>query len=91
MSKGAMFVDLVCISPAVASSGEVASLFEFQKDHLHRSLGNSHSVGDEADRLVGVLPQADQHVRVVGKKRPPGFRHAPGRYRGCRALLSTCP
>ena len=62
--------DVVAVPTPFAMPREAASLFEVVHDALHRSLGDTHLVGQITETEVGIAGQADEHMAVVREERP---------------------
>lgn len=60
----------VTIAPTHPLVAEITGFFQFGDNPLGCSLGNSDLGGDVASSNVGILGDAEQHVRVVGQEGP---------------------
>jgi len=49
---------------------EQVSLFEVVHDALYRPPGDSHLVGQVMETEVGIAGQTDEHIAVIGERRP---------------------
>ncbi len=70
MPQGQIEVDLVAIATADSDAPKITCLFELCDDSLHSPLSNTDSSGNVTEADLGVIGQTQQHVCVVGEKRP---------------------
>ena len=77
MPEGEIGVDLVPIAAAHLGVAHVSGILQLSDDPLGRPLGDPDPFGDLTDEHVGVLRDAEQHVRVVRHEGPVscGHRH----------------
>jgi len=67
-------IDPVMIATAFLGDLEVPRLGQFRNNPLHHPLGNTNRQGDIPQSFVGIAEQAQEHMRVIGQKRPAGGR-----------------
>jgi len=70
----------IAIPPADALALQILVGFELLEDALHGPFGDADPGGDVADARFGVLPDAEEDVRMVRQEIPVshGFRTLPG-------------
>jgi hypothetical protein len=68
--------DVVAVATADAPPLEVAALLKVEHDALHGALGNPDEGGHVAHPDLRLARQAQQHVRVIGQKRPGRLRRS---------------
>ena len=68
----------IAIAAPFAPALQVAVGFELPEDALHGTLGDADLLGDVANARVGIMRDADQHVRVVREEGPAGRPIAHG-------------
>jgi hypothetical protein len=76
MSQRKVGVKLIAVSSPVAVAVKIAGVNEVGDDPLGGALGDPDACGDVTKPNAGVTGNADQHVGVVGEKRPVSH-HAP--------------
>lgn len=74
VAHGAVQVDRIAVSPSGTSSKDIACGDEVGDDRLRSALGDSDALGDVAHADVGLVSDADQHMRMVGEKSPGATR-----------------
>ena len=62
--------DRVLIAAAIALTRHIAGVAQLDDDSMHRTLGDSDTVGDLSQPDSGVIGYADQNLRVVGQEGP---------------------
>nr|WP_275937566.1 hypothetical protein [Nannocystis exedens] len=60
----------VQVATSASVAGDVSRLFEFGDDPLDRSFRDADCLRDVAQTDLRVLRHAEEHVRVIGQKRP---------------------
>lgn len=60
----------VVVAPPHPLMAKITGIFQFDDNPLGRSFGNTDLGGDVASPNVGILGDAEQHVRVVGQEGP---------------------
>jgi len=63
-------IDRITIAASVAQPGNYPSFFQFRNDALHGPLGDPDAKCHIAQAYIWLLCDADQHMRMIGKKRP---------------------
>jgi len=71
--------DLVAVAPSLALAQDVARFLELGHDPLNGPLGHTDRRSHVTHSQLGVLRDAQQHVRVVGQEGP-RRRHRHGRF-----------
>ncbi len=72
VAEGSVSPDAVAVAPADALADQVLLRFELLQDALDGPLGDPDPRGDVADPGLGVLPDTEKDVGVVGQKSPGG-------------------
>jgi hypothetical protein len=70
VSHGRLSVDQVVVASSDSAPVDDVCLDEVCDDSLGGSLGDSDCLGDVSEPDVGVLGDAQEHLRVVGEERP---------------------
>lgn len=65
----------IMITTSFALTNKRPTLFKVSDNALHCAFRDPHLGGDIPQAGIGVACQADQHMSVVGQKRPMVFRH----------------
>lgn len=65
-----VLVDDVQVATSASVPGDVPRLFQLGDDPLDRSLGDADGFSHIAKPDLWVLRHAEEHVRVIGQKRP---------------------
>jgi hypothetical protein len=75
VSHGRVWVNHIPVTPPDALSSHVASVDQILDDSLRRALCHAHQVRYVAQPRVGVVLDAQEHLRVVREEMPAtGFR-----------------
>ena len=69
-------VDSVAVAPAVSFAFEESGFDEVDHDPLGCSFGDADCLSDVSEPDVGIVGDAEQHLRVVCKERPAGCSSA---------------
>src|SRR3954447_12144546 len=70
-------VDLVAVSPSDLRASDVSVGDEVGEDPLRGPFGDTDLIGDVACTGLGIAPDAQQHVRMVGEENPGTRRPRP--------------
>jgi hypothetical protein len=70
VSKRQLGLHKVAVPSAIANYTEITMGLEFGDDSLDRALGDLHSIGDIAHTSLGLFNNAEQHMSMIGQKRP---------------------
>ena len=62
--------NLVAVASPSSGLNDVSGFNQILDDAMHGPLANSNQKSDLGEAHLGVFGDADQHMRMVGKKRP---------------------
>ena len=75
--KRHIHTNLVPVTTALPDSSDISRLFQVRNDALNGAFGDSNAAGHIAHHNLRFPGDAKQHMRVIGKKRPPGIPQRP--------------
>jgi hypothetical protein len=70
VSERKVRVDLVAVPPPDPVAGDISGIDEISDDALRGSFRDANPLGQVASSDLGVLGDADEHMRVVAQERP---------------------